>query len=163
MKNYKYCPMCGTSLEWDHVDGRRRLACGECGWIDYRNPLPVIACLVSNRKGELLLIKRGIAPCKGAWALPGGFMEMDETPQEAGQRELREETGLEGMAGRLVGLHTQESPRYGSVLVSGIEFTVKNENIVTGDDAADAKFMPPKDFPDIPFASHRKLIEEFLK
>ncbi len=162
MRDYKFCPMCGAGLEWSRIDGRDRLTCRKCSWVDYRNPIPVIACLVSNRKGKILLIRRGIEPSKGKWALPGGFIEIDETLRDAGCRELREETGLEGRAGRLVGIHMQDSRMYGSVLVTGMEFIVESEDIVVGDDAIDAKFVSPERSSDIPFVSHRKLIEEFL-
>ncbi len=161
MENFKYCPMCKASLEWNQIDGRDRLLCKECGWIDYKNPLPVVTCLVLNSKGELLLIKRGVEPAKDCWALPGGFIERQETPEEAGRRELKEETGLDGKVGRLVGVHMHESPRYGSVLVVGLEFIVENENISIGDDAVDARFYPKEELPIIPFLSHRKLIDKF--
>ncbi len=163
MDHYKYCPMCKTPLKWGDLEGRQRLYCGKCGWIKYCNPVPVAVCLVTNKKKELLLIKRGIDPCKGRWALPGGFVELDETIQEAGQRELHEETGLTGKAGRLIGLHMQKSRMYGYVLVAGIEFIIKNENITVGDDAADAKFFPGKKLPNIPFSSHHKLIEDYYR
>ncbi|MGB3111363.1 MAG: NUDIX hydrolase, partial [Candidatus Omnitrophota bacterium] len=101
MEDYKYCPMCASALRLSEADGRDRLNCPKCGWIDYRNPLPVVACLVSNDDGDLLLIKRGIEPCRGSWALPGGFIEAGETIQDAGERELFEETGLQGVPERL--------------------------------------------------------------
>ena len=161
MVEYKYCPKCATLLRSKYIEGRKRPICGKCGWIHYRNPAPVAVCLVVNRKNELLLIKRGIPPCKGHWALPGGFIELHESLQEAGARELLEETGLEGKAIDIVGVHIQKSKIYGTVLVTGIELTVKNENITTGDDAAAAGFLSKDRLPQVPFESHRKLVKEF--
>ncbi|MFQ5952014.1 MAG: NUDIX domain-containing protein [Candidatus Omnitrophota bacterium] len=161
MENYKFCPMCASGLKLGEIEGRDRLNCPKCGWIDYRNPLPVVACLVSSKKGELLLIKRNIEPCKGYWALPGGFIEADESIEEAGRRELLEETGLNGEAGRLVGAHVQESSMYGAVLMVGLEYTVEDEKTSPGDDAFEAKFIPRDQLPEIPFESHRRLIQEF--
>lgn len=163
MQQYKYCPICKANLELKFVDERDRLVCTDCGWVYYRNPVPVIECLVQNSKGELLLIQRNISPCKGCWALPGGFLETDETLQEGGVRELREETGLVSGAGRLVGAHMQDSQKYGMILVMGMEFIIENEDLVPGDDAQDAKFFSRKNLPPVPFNSHRKLIEEFLQ
>jgi ADP-ribose pyrophosphatase YjhB (NUDIX family) len=161
MKEYKYCPMCASSLERNDIEGRSRLNCPKCGWINFLNPLPVVACLVSNKAGDILLIKRNVEPCKGHWALPGGFIEVDETLEEAGLRELLEETDLKGKPGRLVGVHVQESKMYGAVIMTGLEFIVESENVAPGDDAADAKFFPRGELPELPFAANRKLIAEY--
>lgn len=162
MKDYKYCPMCRSPLVEKLVEERHRLVCENCNWIYYKNPIPVIACMVTNKKGELLLVKRAIEPYKGEWSIPGGFMEFDETLPEAGSRELKEETGLEGRAGRFIGAHVQPSWMYGAVLVVGMEFLVEDETITPGDDAEEAEFMPMDALPDIPIESHLKLIEEYL-
>ncbi|MFH1394786.1 MAG: NUDIX hydrolase [Candidatus Omnitrophota bacterium] len=163
MEIYKFCPMCKKTLKKNFVDGLNRFRCAGCGWVDYRNPVPVAACLVANRKKELLLIKRSIAPCSGHWALPGGYIELNETPEKAGTRELFEETGLKGKPGRLVGVELQKSKIYGFVLVVGVEFATKNYKLIPGDDASDAKFISLKKLPKIPFLSHRKLIATYMK
>ncbi len=162
MKNFVYCPMCAAKLARGLIDGRSRLHCKSCGWINYKNPLPVVSCLISNKKGEVLLIKRGIEPCKGHWALPGGFMEIDETPEEAGKRELFEETGIKGKYARLVGVRVHESKLYGPVLVIGIEFKAKSFKLEVGDDAEDAKFFSPQKRPRIPFRSQEELVREYV-
>ncbi len=154
--------MCTSALETQQIEGRNRLTCPECGWINYRNPLPVASALVVNKKGELLLIKRGVEPAKGCWALPGGFIEVDETPEEAGERELFEETGIKGSPGRRVGVLRHDSPMYGSILIVGFEFIVESEEIAAGDDAMDARFFPTNELPEIPFEAHKKLIRVFL-
>jgi len=145
------------------MDGIDRSGCKKCGWINYVNPLPVVACLTLNKKKEILLIKRNVAPSIGSWALPGGFIELNETPAKAGERELVEETGVKGKAGRLIGTELQKSKMYGFVLVVGMEFLPKSKKIVPGDDASDAKYFPLKKLPPLPFLSHRKLIGEYVK
>ena len=64
----------------------------------YKYPRPAITadCIVITREAEpkVLLIQRGDEPFKGAWAFPGGFMNMDETTEQCAIRELEEETGL---------------------------------------------------------------------
>jgi len=162
MQEFKFCPMCAAALIWDHVDGKDRLRCSSCEWIHYQNPVPVVACLVLNKDNKLLFIKRGVDPAKGKWALPGGYVEIDETFEEAGKRELYEETGIEGTSGKLVGVYLQESSAYGYVMIAGVEFTTENYDIKIGDDATDAKFMDTGSLPEVPFTSHKKLINNFL-
>ncbi len=163
MQIYNYCPICSEVLEPGEFEGRARLHCAACGWINYCNPLPVASCLVMNSERELLLIKRGIEPCKGQWALPGGFIELEESPREAAERELFEETGVKGKAKSLIGVYNQKSEMYGYVLMIGVEFEIENGDITIGDDAEDAKFFPVDNLPEIPFIGNKKLIEDFLR
>ena len=57
--------------------------------------------------GEVVLIRRGIEPGRGSWAQPGGFLEVDETVNQAAIRETWEETGLLVAPGEIVGLYTR--------------------------------------------------------
>jgi len=154
--------MCAGKLTKGFPDGVNRLICRKCGWINYVNPLPVIASFVCNKKNEILLIKRKVEPSVGSWALPGGFIELNETPEKAGMRELFEETGIRADHGRLIGVELQKSRMYGYVLVIGMKFIAKSKKLIPGDDAMDAKFFPLKKLPKIPFKSHRLIIKRAL-
>src|SRR5699024_5475588 len=68
--------------------------CMACGFVYYFNPSSAVACFIKNAKGELLLVRRGKEPAKGTLDLPGGFVDMFESGEEAARREVREETGL---------------------------------------------------------------------
>jgi ADP-ribose pyrophosphatase YjhB (NUDIX family) len=105
----KFCSRCGSALVFGAIPGedRERLACDTCGHIVYVNPRLVVTTFPITAAGEIVLIRRGIEPGKGAWAQPGGFLEVDETVHEAAIRETREETGLLIEPGEIIGLYTR--------------------------------------------------------
>ena len=71
------------------------------------NPRLVVTTIPVTDAGEAVLLRRGIEPGKGAWAQPGGFLEVDETVAEAAVRETLEETGLLVEPGEIVGLYSR--------------------------------------------------------
>ena len=104
-----FCSNCGSALNLGAVDGedRDRLSCAACGHIAYVNPRLVVTTLPITDDGQLVLLRRGIEPGRGAWAQPGGFLEVDETVHEAAIRETLEETGLVVQPGEIIGLYTR--------------------------------------------------------
>jgi ADP-ribose pyrophosphatase YjhB (NUDIX family) len=91
-----FCSDCGSKLSLQAVagDNRQRYVCMECGRTHYQNPNVLVATYVCVGE-SILWIKRGTPPSVGKWAMPGGFMENDETPEAAACRELCEETGID--------------------------------------------------------------------
>ena len=87
-----FCSQCGASVEHAVPPGDNRLRdiCNHCGKIHYQNPRIVVGTLPVYRN-KILLCKRAIEPRKGYWTLPGGFMELDETLEQAATRETMEE------------------------------------------------------------------------
>ena len=157
---FKYCPMCRYRLKWVRVSGNRRLKCLKCGWVHYQNPLPAVVCLAENKKGQILIVKRGVMPHEERWALPGGFIELQETPEQACLRELKEETGAEGKIIKTIGDYIQDSKTYGPILVIGYEVKLSRELLVPGDDAKEVRFVAKEELPNIPFSSHRRIIAD---
>jgi len=92
----KFCSECGSAVTLQSVSGddRQRFVCAGCGKTHYQNPNVLVAVYVCSGT-EVLWIRRGIKPAIGKWAMPGGYMENNETPESAASRELREETGLD--------------------------------------------------------------------
>lgn len=157
---FKFCPLCRYYLRKTQVDGRKRLVCQKCGWIYYKNPLPVTVCAAKDKDGRILIVKRNLRPGINKWALPGGFVESNEPPEIACLRELEEETGLKGKIKRLIGVYIQKTREYGSLLVAGYEVKISNNSLSLNNELKDAKFFSKKDLPVIPFSSHRKIIKK---
>lgn len=114
----RFCPRCGQRLVPQTIEGHERPCCslktGGCGFIDFgQYTLGVGGLVVSNdAAGErhVLLIQRNQDPNRGAWTLPGGFVECDETAETAVVREVEEETGLHCAVVGLVGFRNRVDP-----------------------------------------------------
>lgn len=88
----KFCNQCGynVSLKIPDDDNRPRFVCESCEMIYYENPKIIAGCL-PIWEDKILLCRRAIEPKHGLWTLPAGFMENDETIQQAAVRETMEE------------------------------------------------------------------------
>ncbi|NJC25798.1 NUDIX hydrolase [Neolewinella antarctica] len=114
---------------------------------------------------KLLLIKRGSEPYKGSWALPGGFVDMDETLETAALRELEEETGVKD-------LYVEQLYTYGAPdrdprgrVISVAYFSLVNlqdHPAVAASDATKAEWFPTNELPDLAF-DHADIIAAATK
>lgn len=86
--------------------GRARPACPQCGYIVYRNPVPV-ALVVATRDDQLLLVHRTRAPLADYWAPPTGYVEINESVEEAAVRETKEETGVDVAITQLLKIYSR--------------------------------------------------------
>ena len=127
---------------------------------EYPRPMLTADCVVV-RGGDVLLIRRGNEPFKGCWALPGGFMEMDETLERCAMRELCEETGI-GVAEealRLVGVFSApgRDPRGRTVTAAYAVRVPDGTEAHAGDDAAETRWWPLNELPPLAF-DHAEII-----
>lgn len=162
MKSYKFCPLCKKSLEKREIENITRFVCPDCGWTHYANPVPSAVAFVYNKREEILLIKRGVAPGKGKWALPSGFIEQHEIPEQTAIRELEEETHIKGSIKRLIGVYSEPTKLYGNVLLIAYDVNPVSGKIRPGSDTLAARYFPAKRLPSIPFRSHRMIIKDAL-
>jgi len=162
MKEKKKCYYCGNDLIKKDIEGRERLYCNVCNVPIYENPIPATSAVVL-KDDTVLLVKRGVEPHKGEWCLPGGFMELDETPEESCLRELKEETNLDGTSPILQGVYLSRNPFYNSVALIGYYVQSTEGEAIAGDDSTEVRYFPFDNLPDIPFRSHRKLLKDTMK
>ncbi len=158
---YNFCPSCGDRLVV-HDDGERHQPhCRRCRRFFYHNPVPATCCFVRRDDGALLLVRRGVEPCKGEWSLPGGFMEVGENPEESARRELFEETGLRGGRFRLIGASARPSAISGAILVLGYLVEGWEGELRAGSDVSEVRFYALADRPNLVFTVHRDLLETY--
>ncbi len=99
-------------------------------------------CVVFDARGYVLLIRRKHEPFRGAYALPGGFVDVGETVEDACRRELKEETGLDVGALRLIGVYSDPNrdPRGHTCSIAYLA-RVDRAEVQAGDDAAAAEWV----------------------
>ena len=143
------------------------LVCQKCKFELYLNPKPTNAAILENEKGEILLVKRKIPPKEGFWDLPGGFVEVGESAEEAIVREVKEELGISVIdlcyIGSYPGKYEYQNVNYD---ILGFVFSGKiNRKIKTNDEISEVKFFKKDEIPadKIAFWAIRQSIEDFIK
>ena len=157
----KFCPSCGSAVATRFVEGRDRWVCDPCASIHYRNPVPSTTCLIPTAAG-IVLVKRRYDPGMGGWALPGGFIDAEETVSEAAVREVKEETNLDVALDGLLGVYSYVDPRK-SGLVVVFQATVTGGAPCAGDDAEEVAAYPLDHLPPLVFESHRRALELYVR
>ncbi|GHV62949.1 hypothetical protein AGMMS49587_11350 [Spirochaetia bacterium] len=89
---FNYCPSCGSKKI--AFDKSHKWSCPDCGFVYYHNTAAATGCIISTRRGIMLLV-RGKDPARGKLDLPGGFVDPGEGAFDGLRRELREEIGWE--------------------------------------------------------------------
>ena len=134
----------------------------------YKYPRPAVTadCIVITREvaPKVLLIQRGGEPFKGAWAFPGGFMNMDETTEQCAIRELEEETGLRLSVICQIGAYSKvnRDPRGRTITVAYLAVIDKPATVIGQDDAAKAEWFPLSDLPHLAF-DHYDIMQDAIR
>jgi ADP-ribose pyrophosphatase YjhB (NUDIX family) len=108
MTKYPYCSQCGNQsviFKIPQHDTLHRHVCDHCNTIFYDNPKVVVGA-VTTYQGNFLLCKRAIDPQKGLWTYPAGYLENQESLEDAARREAMEEAGVSIKLTRLLGIYS---------------------------------------------------------
>lgn len=132
---------------------------------EYPRPSVTADCVVITKEDtpQVLLIQRGFEPFKGCWALPGGFMNMDETTEQCAIRELEEETGLKISDVRQIGAFSKvdRDPRGRTITVAYLAIVDAPLEVKGLDDAAKAQWFPLSTLPPLAF-DHADILREAI-
>jgi len=133
----------------------------------YPRPALTVDAIVLRRhecQWQVLLVERGIDPFKGKWALPGGFVNMDELLENACIRELKEETGLQ--VAKMIQFKTFDAinrdPRHRTISVVHYTVLKDDQKIEAGDDAKKVAWFPVTDLPELAF-DHSLIFSQFVE
>jgi 8-oxo-dGTP diphosphatase len=126
-------------------------------------PLLTADCVVVDGEGRLLLIRRGRPPFEGKYALPGGFVDVGESVEDACRRELLEETGVKAAKLRLVGVYSapDRDPR-GHTVTCAYLTRVRKAVATAGDDAASVEWVDGWRRLDFAF-DHKIIVRDAMK
>lgn len=163
---FNFCPKCG-SKDFE-FQGIKSFLCKNCKFLYYINVAGAVAALIIDDNNRLLFAKRKFDPFKGSLDLPGGFVDRDESMEEALEREIMEELNLEIATYEFFrsfpNRYTFKGLTYYTVDMF-FKCKIKNmDKLKAGDDAAEIVFVPINEInpENIGLASIRKVISDFI-
>lgn len=163
MTNFKFCPMCASS-GFSSL-GDKAHFCANCGFTLYLNAAAAVAAIIEH-EDDILLVIRGKAPEKGKLDLPGGFVDHNETAEQALARELEEELGLTGHDAEYLFSCPNTYPYKGvTYRTLDLFYRMRLEQrpvLVSADDVAGFQWINRESIPlqDIAFASVRRALQQ---
>ena len=133
----------------------------------YKYPRPAVTVdiiIIKNacEDAEILLIQRLNPPYQDQWAIPGGFVDMDETVEQAAERELKEETGLSSIILNQFKTYStpDRDPRGRTISIVFVGIAPSDSKAIAGDDAKNVKWYKLKNLPKLAF-DHELILTEF--
>lgn len=162
VEHYRFCPYCGHPLDpaapSPHPAGHP--VCTACTGVVYLDP-KVVACVIVEIHGRILLQRQSYGRHQDSWMLPGGFVDKGEQVEQAALRELVEETGIHASLDRLIGVFSY--PHWPVVVVI---YSARCDGAVPvpGEETAELRLWSPQDIPwdNLGFASTRDALHAYI-
>lgn len=166
-EQYKYCPRCKGNVAREE----NTLRCTKCKFKFYINPVGANGAILTNKKGEVLLIERAVEPKKGYIDVPGGFIDLNETAEESMTRELQEELHLDIPPSAFTYFCGPYGPYYYQkefVPTICFMFTAplpEDQTPHSGDDAGKIRYFKPSEIPldKVAFSGVLFALEKYMK
>jgi ADP-ribose pyrophosphatase YjhB (NUDIX family) len=157
LEDVSFCPRCGAEAD---VRFPRSITCPRCGYGAYYNPKPVACAIPVDEAGRLILMRRATEPALGRWTMPGGFVDLGESVEDAAVRECREELAIEVELDALVGVYSRAEDRI-VVVVYGAR--ARGTPRPT-EEALEVRAFVPSEVPwfELAFWSDERALREFL-
>ena len=156
---HSHCSYCGHPFEVDQAWPR---VCAACGNTSFLNPLPVAVVLLPVDDG-VLAVRRNIEPQIGRLALPGGYINRGESWQQAGARELLEETGIVIQPEDLREFRVKSAPGGATLMIFGVAPALRSQDL--------PRFVPNEETQEIclltapqklAFSTHTETLQEYF-
>ena len=163
VERYKFCPQCGGPLEKCRLTASKpeRLCCSNCDFIFFLDPKLVVLALVPMN-GGLVLVRQARADRRDLWVLPGGFVDLGETLEEATAREVHEEICLSIRVSRLLNAYSYLGEQ--KVALAYLTEYISGE-LAPGDETLEARVFSPEEIPWdlLGFKTTRQAIRDYLR
>ena len=144
-----YCAVCGDPLIQQQHEGRERPYCAACQTPIYFDPKVAVVVFI-EQDDKVLLIKRAGDPGKGKWALPAGFVDYDEAPEDAAIRETLEETHLNVKLDKLLAVYPKKDKGLADIVIA-YSASIIDGKPIAGDDAAEVDWFTRNNLPELVF------------
>lgn len=153
----KFCPRCGTPVNYQEKFGDVRPVCPQCHWIYFQDPKVAAAVLVEEN-GRVLLVRRANEPFRGLWTLPAGFVNGGEDPAKAAERECLEETGLNVRITQVLEIISGREHERGADFIIVYLAKIINGELAPADDADAVEWFDRDQLPPLAFKATQQVL-----
>lgn len=158
LEDVRFCPRCKAEAT---ISYPRSIICSACGYAAFYNPKPVACAIPRTPAGALILMRRGFEPRRGHWSMPGGFVDLGESVEDAAVREVAEELNLRVTLNHLIGVYSRAEDR--TVVVAYAATALGTPSLT--EEALEVRAFAPTDIPwqDLAFWSDENALRDLLR